>query len=238
MLGKRNSPVLSWSLAAFAVIFGGLLAGRPTGAAVWMVVLVFGFALPGLALGACFAWAGELLRMERAGHYLRGSERSLWNVSPDEMRHHRITESDLFDRDRFPLVWENFIWSGGSVEVGRKHVLAYVGPALLYVGVLTTSLLIVVIESWLRWEWFWAVLLSLWALLAFVVAARLLASQALFIFETGRRIAGTDLLEDDRAPALLRRMGECGDTLLSAATGGRAGHGSPTRRGGPATSEP
>ena len=142
---QSQQAVLSWSLAAFAVIFGGLLAGLENRVPAWIVVLVFALAIPGLAVGAAFAWAGELLRMERAGMYLRGIERSLWRVAPEQQRNHMIRGEDLLDPVHYPVAWENYIWSSGSTEVGRKHVLAYIGPAALYGSIILVSQTIAVV---------------------------------------------------------------------------------------------
>jgi hypothetical protein len=131
-----QQQILQWSLAAFGAIFaaGLVLAGTQKtnvgeGFAGLVFIAVFGFALPGLVTGACWAWLGELIRMERAGCYLRGLERSLASVGANLP----------FISSSGPLRWETYLGLAVGGLGRRKQVIGYIGSLGLYIGSLTVA---------------------------------------------------------------------------------------------------
>ena len=84
-----------------------------------VILLVFGFGLPGIIWLNATTWLGELYRAERAGSYLRALETNLAAVP------------GLRDRIGFePARWERFIWSNRKVRsLWGKQVITYLGTA-------------------------------------------------------------------------------------------------------------
>jgi hypothetical protein len=130
-----QQQILQWSLAAFAAIFaaGLVFAGAQkadvrVGFPGLVFIAVFGFALPGLVTGACWAWLGELIRMERVGCYLRGLERSVAAIG-----------ADLPILSNGPLRWETYLALGAGGVGRRKQLIGYLGSLGLYIGSLTVA---------------------------------------------------------------------------------------------------
>lgn len=138
---SAQQAILQWSLGAFALIFAGALttSERIGPGFERLRMAVFGFALPVFVIGSCLAWAGELIRMERVGFYLRGRERAFWR----EPHGTQIDGSCVPDRTRYPLLWENFIASGG-----HKQWAGYGGAALIYGGAYVISFTVFLLTLW------------------------------------------------------------------------------------------
>lgn len=123
--------IVKWTLATFAAVTAaGLIAiNNSTGAAdnpilVDVVLVVFGFGLPGIIWLNASTWLGELYRAERAGSYLRAMESDLAKLP------------DLRDRLGFdPARWERFIWSNRKTKtLWGKQVITYLGTAGTFFG--------------------------------------------------------------------------------------------------------
>lgn len=85
---------------------------------------IFGLILPAVLLSGALAWSGELIRMSRAGMFLRAFERAVWVRGEADGR----TESHYF-------MWENFLWSppDSFKKVGyHNQNTGYVGFAIFY----------------------------------------------------------------------------------------------------------
>jgi hypothetical protein len=143
---------LQWSLAAIVVVFGAALAfgGRSLAGAppqtpsvsshTFAFYLAFGFAVPGLIIGAAMTWMGELFKMERVGCYLRARENQLWvsDIGLDR------ASLDVLQR---PLLWESYL-AGPNAKFRRPEgtlgnsVVAFVGGAVIYGGGLMISLVL------------------------------------------------------------------------------------------------
>jgi hypothetical protein len=145
-----QQQIIAWSLAAFGAFFaaGLVLAGQSevdvtSGTVGTLFLLLFGLALPGIAIASCWSWLGELIRMERAGRYLRGFEKevAMW-----------CQERGI---DGAPLRWETHNAAARSARHGvarGKQRVGYFGSLLLYAGALGVSELIFVVavtsHSW------------------------------------------------------------------------------------------
>lgn len=168
-----QQQILQWSLATFAAFFaaGIVLVAQDkvsitsgTAGSVYLVVL--GLALPGLVIASSWAWMGELIRMERAGHYLRGLERSVsvqLGTSPAPLRWethialgavHGGSYDKLLAPDEGPPPNEGRPEQHEHPEgTGRgKQQLGYVGSAGLYAGVLLLSL-VLFFMAWQSHQW-------------------------------------------------------------------------------------
>lgn len=129
--------IVKWSIGIFgAVLAAALVAAHSAGQVrgysfLGIAVLVlFGFALPGVMWAAAWTWLGELVRMERAGAYLREFELRVSKIP-------KITSALGFT----PLNWETRIFaerkSKGSM---KKQIAAYLGTAVLFFGSTAISL--------------------------------------------------------------------------------------------------
>jgi hypothetical protein len=170
--------IVKWSIAAFGVIFAaGLVALEaavpaapvPRGAdalpidfAGLCALVVFSAFLPGLITAAAWTWLGELLRMERAGAYLRGLE-------------HQISLNPLMlsSLGSFPLRWETTLHTRSTQQDDpmRKQVIAYLGTAALFFGSILASLIFAVItlfEIGGSYPWISAAAIALAALILVV----------------------------------------------------------------------
>jgi hypothetical protein len=164
-----QQTILQWSLGAFALIFAGAMASdvasTPRGEVLLMII--FGLALPGLVFGSCLAWAGELLRMERAGYFLRGREAAVWASSA---RGRVVDERNVLDIEQFPLLWENFIASA-KYPGARKQQLGYIGALVIYGLSYSISAVVFFVTLWnhefgahtFAWRW--------WTIAGFVCAS-------------------------------------------------------------------
>lgn len=142
---NAQQAILQWSLGAFAVIFAGALAASAsvTPDMERLHLAVFGFALPGLVVGSCLAWVGELIRMERVGFYIRGRERTFWQA-PEK----KVSVSSVRDRQAYPLLWENYIASGGTEAGQRKQWSGYMGAVLIYADAYVASFAVFLLTVW------------------------------------------------------------------------------------------
>lgn len=118
--------IVKWTLATFAAVTAaGLVAiNNSTGSAdnpilIDVVLIVFGFGLPGIIWLNASTWLGELYRAERAGSYLRALEADISQIQ------------GLYERMKFePARWERFIWSNRKRKnLWGKQVVTYVGTA-------------------------------------------------------------------------------------------------------------
>lgn len=136
---------LQFSLAGIAAIVAatGLIPQPKTFADVVNIVLIYGLAIPLIALIASLVYIGEMFRMERAGYYLRGLEREVASFLTKKMRPHpslsRPYRSDDILLHR-PLFWETFISSRWAKRtLGRKLRIPYLGGTGLYFSAITGS---------------------------------------------------------------------------------------------------
>lgn len=136
---EAQHTILQWSLGAIGVAFAGVGAsfGRSSVGVEEFRLVVLGLGIPGLVLGACFAWLGELVRMERAGYFLRGRERAYW---PNDATIEDAGRLAIDHPDQFPLIWENYIAFLGGEFGERKQKIGYVGGYGVYLGALCASL--------------------------------------------------------------------------------------------------
>lgn len=147
---EAQQAILTWSLAAFgAVLAAGLLLVRSVGPFEShkpqdvMFLLIFGAGLPGFTFASCIAWFGELIRMERAGHYLRGLE----IVIADMFKGAAVGSS--FAHLAAPLRWETHIAFGRKKQIAvSKHQVGYVGHLAIYAGSMALALGICTVETW------------------------------------------------------------------------------------------
>jgi hypothetical protein len=141
-----QQSVLQWSLAAFAAVLGAgliLMSQSPdqitSGVVSDLSLVVFGAALPMASFFSFLVWVGELIRVERAGRYIRGLEKHL--ATHLRLEHPALTNG--------PLRWEthNAIgWQRGA-GVGRgKQQVGYLGAAGVYFGVHVLSILIFAVQ--------------------------------------------------------------------------------------------
>lgn len=137
---QAQQSTIAWSLAAFATVFAGGLVfvsnAFTSGTAVNAITiafyaLVFGAALPGFIFAGCMTYLGELIRMERAGGYLRGLE-----------RHLAVTAKDAGHSLGAPLRWETYLVQKAQEDgvSKQKQRIGYVGGAALYAGAEIISL--------------------------------------------------------------------------------------------------
>lgn len=135
--------ILQWNQAVSGTLFAAaLLAGTShSGRFVVAAQFIFGLVLPAVLLGGALAWAGEMIRMERTGVYLRSFERATWgNGSGDGLK------------DTSFFIWENLLWSPPKqfYDAGyRKQNTGYVGVAVFY-GIMYTGSMIAfcVLSPW------------------------------------------------------------------------------------------
>lgn len=129
-----QQQILQWSLAAIAAIFAASLIFAGGGAdrveagfSGTLFLVVYLGVLPGLVVTACWAWIGELVRMERVGYYLRGIEVEVCagKYGQADFRHG-------------PLRWESYLALGQKRSTG-KQLIGYLGAGALYFGSLSLA---------------------------------------------------------------------------------------------------
>lgn len=140
---EAHQSILNWSEAVTATLFAaGLVAvSSNSGRFILAAQFVFGLVLPAILIGGALAWAGEMIRMETIGLFLRVFERAAWGRDGDQGE----IETSWF-------VWENFIWSPPqslrSFRYG-KQATAYAGVALFYTVMYAGSLIVFwIISPW------------------------------------------------------------------------------------------
>jgi hypothetical protein len=143
--GARQSQhtILQWSQAVSGTLFAAaLVAGAHSGRLVVAARFIFGLVLPAVLLGAALAWAGEMIRMERTGVYMRALERATW----DERSGDGLKDTSFF-------IWENVLWwppEQFSKAGFRKQNTGYAGVAIFYAIMFTGSLAaFCVLSPWL-----------------------------------------------------------------------------------------
>jgi hypothetical protein len=123
--GAQHS-ILQWNQAVAATLFAAAIvageahSGRFVVAAQFILCIV----VPAVLLGGALAWAGEMIRMERAGVFLRSFERATWNNEGDD----GLVRTSFF-------VWENLLWfppANFKATGYRKQNVAYAGVAIFY----------------------------------------------------------------------------------------------------------
>lgn len=143
-----QQAILQWTLAAVGTIFaaGLLLSGlqqsngrsRASSGFLGSLVLLIFLGLAFSAALASFAWWGEVIRMERAGRYLRGLEKSL--AGRYLLVDYGLPGSQPFGT--WPLRWENYIARhSGQLSRGKQQI-GYFGALGLFTGVVLASLLV------------------------------------------------------------------------------------------------
>jgi hypothetical protein len=136
-----QQSILAWSIAAIGVLFAAGLALSPSHVdhATTIRPLIFLVGVPLVALGASFAWLGEIFRMERDAHYLRLLERSTWT---NEQRAQTNEQGELIVSDSWvghtPLLLN--AWVAHRDPPGRNRVLGYLGGVIIFTGATAGSL--------------------------------------------------------------------------------------------------
>ncbi len=118
--------ILQWNQAVAGTLFAAALVAGTSHLAHSVIAaqFIFGLVLPAVLLGGALAWSGEMIRMERAGVFLRFFERTTWASDGDD----GIANTSLF-------MWENFLWSPPATFVAagyRKQNVGYVGVAVYF----------------------------------------------------------------------------------------------------------
>jgi hypothetical protein len=130
--------ILGWNQALIVALFGAGLVIVASGTHAGVAELAFGLVLPVLLIGGALAWAGEMIRMERTGAFLRALERSTWSRSADGSE----VATSWF-------IWENFLWSppdrigragfhkqnSGYAGVAMYFAAAYVGSTIVFIDI-------------------------------------------------------------------------------------------------------
>ncbi len=172
--GARTAQhtILQWSQAVSGTLFAAALVAGASHSSRFVVAaqFIFGLVLPAVLLGGALAWAGEMIRMERVGVYLRSFERAVW-----------ASEGSDGLKDTSFFIWENFLWSPPRSfrNAGyRKQNTGYVGVAAFYSIMYLGSLIaFCILSTW------W---LSLAASLALVsLGCVVMAPPAIQIFSLG-----------------------------------------------------
>jgi hypothetical protein len=135
--GARGAQhtILQWNQAVSGTLFAAALVAGASQSERFVVAarFIFGLVVPAVLLGGALAWAGEMIRMERTGIYLRSLERAVWgNESGDALK------------DTSFFIWENFLWfppERFSNAGYRKQNVGYVGVAVFYTIMFLGSLI-------------------------------------------------------------------------------------------------
>lgn len=126
-----QQSIINWNQAFAVALFavGIVIVGNSEH--MLLAQVLFGLLLPLVLVGGTMAWAGEMIRMERAGAYLRALERAMW---------HRLPSGQT---DPLWFMWENFLWSPPKrmLEGGyKKQNAGYAGIAIFYGAMYVGSL--------------------------------------------------------------------------------------------------
>lgn len=118
--------ILQWNQAVSGTLFAAALVAGNVHSHAYLLAAQFilGLVLPAILLGGALAWVGEMIRMERAGMYLRFFERATWRNNGND----GLLDTSLF-------MWENFLWSPPAkfVKAGyRKQNVGYTGVGIYY----------------------------------------------------------------------------------------------------------
>jgi hypothetical protein len=185
---QAQQSILQWSLATIGVaITAGVLLinsmaaldpAQHRGKFLYAVfIFLYGLAVPGGSWLSCLAWFGELIRMERAGRYLRGLEVVVHLILSKEAPEH-----DKLNYLRAPLRWETYIASENRRGIAvTKQRVGYLGSLGLYTGATALPLAALCGRVWMEplfWDHRWQrILLTVYAMLiliSFAVTATIL----------------------------------------------------------------
>jgi hypothetical protein len=154
---QAQQSIIQWSLATLGVgLSAGILVINTLGSntlgveqrkPLYVVFLVlFGLAFPAAAWLSCLAWFGELIRMERAGRYLRGLERVVSDAIAET-----YPDCDETSYLCSPLRWETYIATRRPRGLGAsKQRVGYLGNLGIYTGLLVVPLGIFVTQVWMN----------------------------------------------------------------------------------------
>ena len=169
---EAQQSILLWNQAVSGTLFAAALVAATSHSAHYVVAaqFVFGLVLPAVLLGGALAWSGEMIRMERAGVYLRSFERATWNSEGED----GIARTSFF-------IWENFLWSPPAKFAAagyRKQNVGYAGVGVFY-GIMYIGSLIAfcTISVW------WLSLIACTSLVALALAVMI--SPAIRLFTLG-----------------------------------------------------
>ena len=180
---EAHHSILTWSQAVSGTLFAaGLVAaashsGRFTVAAQF----VFGLVIPAILIGSALAWAGEMIRMENIGLFLRAFERAAWK---------RDDGADKIETSWF--IWENFIWSPPRALRAQhfgKQTAAYAGVALFFAMMYAGTLIV----FWVISPWWLSLIDSILAITLAVIVMIPPGIQVLKLGSTAPTITDADL---------------------------------------------
>ena len=153
---QAQQSIIQWSLATLGVALSvGILVvnamsstqirGEQERFLYVVFVVLFGVAFPAAAWLSCLAWFGELIRMERAGRYLRGLEVAIKGAIAET--YPRCDEKSYLCA---PLRWESYIaYRRVRSRVGiSKQRIGYLGNLGLYTGLVLVPLVILTARFW------------------------------------------------------------------------------------------
>ncbi|HEX6403324.1 MAG TPA: hypothetical protein VF003_09265, partial [Pseudonocardiaceae bacterium] len=181
---KAQHTILQWNQAVVSTLFAAALVAGTSSSDKFVIAaqFIFGVVIPAVLLGGALAWAGEMIRMETIGMFLRSFERAAWDRGQDG-----LTGTSF-------LVWENFLWSPPAQLDGsgyRKQNTGYAGVALFFIIMYAASMIaFCVLSSW------WLSLVTCAALT--VLGAVTMIPSAIQIFSLGGSaptISAADLTE-------------------------------------------
>jgi hypothetical protein len=193
---QAQQSVLQWSLGAASVLLAGAVAftskESPASSATAVFLLIYGFGMPAFAAAAFMAWFGELIRMERAGMFLRARERQLWPVRAPADPGSYVTEGDAWQHPI--MMWENWISFSKGGFGARKQIIGYLGGLIIYVGAFATSeFAFAIVASGHEFQAHshgWHVACVAWAVVATVAFAGFAGAIILHFKALGKRVAG------------------------------------------------
>jgi hypothetical protein len=170
---EAQHSILMWNQAVSGTLFAAALVAVASHSAHYSVAaqFVFGLVLPAVLLGGALAWSGEMIRMERAGVYLRSFERITWSNEGQD----GLARTSFF-------IWENLLWSPPAQFFAagyRKQNVGYVGIAVFY-GIMYVGSLIAFCTVSAKW---WLSLITCITLL--VLALAVMIPPAIQLFRLG-----------------------------------------------------
>lgn len=139
---KAQHTILQWNQAVASTLFAAALVAGASRSDRFVIAaqFIFGVVIPAILLGGALAWAGEMIRMETIGMFLRSFERASWDRGQDG-----LTGTSF-------LVWENLLWNPPARLDGsgyRKQNTGYAGVALFFVIMYAASMIaFCVLSSW------------------------------------------------------------------------------------------
>ncbi|MGR6320033.1 hypothetical protein Q2K19_25705 [Micromonospora soli] len=200
---QAQQSILQWSLATIGVtLTAGILLINSMAALdpaqhrsrflYAVFIFLYGLALPVGSWLSCLAWFGELIRMERAGRYLRGLE-----VVVHALLLKEAPEGHERSYLRAPLRWETYIASENMRGIGvAKQRVGYLGSLGLYTGASTLPLAALCGRVWMeplfwdhRWQQILVTAYAMVILIGFTVTATMLVRA---LQRAGRQIADID----------------------------------------------